>query len=347
MRETSRSGEKKRLKVELSGLAEAFENASWEHHYFLDLETGQVVMLPDEVLRYAEEPPDYPLPDWQRDWVKQAEVVEAGYGSRYIAVPKVDSHEAYDDMEDFMITINDEQLHQRLWSAIRGRGAFRRFKEVLAAHPHERERWFDFKNKRLHQRIMDWLESEGIELIIEEPEKPPGQEPDLPANRRLLLAETLAFVREVIRMLGVKRVALLGSLTTDKADPKDTDLLVTVTDEMDLIPLAADARRLQGHLQGHNLGADVFLADLNDTYLGRSCPWKRCGPGIRASCDAWHCGQRLYLHDDWGDVRLDEKTVRQPPLILWPQLIARVSVPADVEQELIQPLLDEGITAAQ
>ena len=45
-------------------------------------------------------------------------------------------------------------------------------------------------------------------------------------------------------------------------------------------------------------GGDIFLAGPKGNYLGRTCHWKNCGPGIRMSCDALHCGQRHYLHDD-------------------------------------------------
>jgi hypothetical protein len=62
------------------------------------------------------------------------------------------------------------------------------------------------------------------------------------------------------------------------------------------------------------------------------------------SCDARHCGQRLYLHDDWDAVRLEDALVRRPPVALWPHVIARVPLPKDVVQVLVQPLVDEGLS---
>jgi hypothetical protein len=85
----------------------------------------------------------------------------------------------------------------------------------------------------------------------------------------------------------------------------------------------------------------VFLADPQDHYLGRTCPWKRCGPGIRASCDALHCGRRPYLHDDLETVRLAEILVTAPPLELWPQVVTHVPIPDDVEQALGGPLSEQ------
>jgi len=60
------------------------------------------------------------------------------------------------------------------------------------------------------------------------------------------------------------------------------------------------------------------------------------------SCDALHCGQRPYLHDDLATVRLDKHLIAVPPLELWPQVVARVLVPQDVEQGLIGQL-SEGM----
>jgi hypothetical protein len=67
----------------------------------------------------------------------------------------------------------------------------------------------------------------------------------------------------------------------------------------------------------------------------------RCGPGIRISCDALHCGRRPYLHDDLETISLDGSLIFAPPIELWPQIVARVPVPQDVEQELLSPLREE------
>lgn len=153
--------------------------------------------------------------------------------------------------------------------------------------------------------------------------------------REQMLAGVLRFVRAVEHVSGVRRIALIGSIVTAKPSPKDVDLLVTVTDDADLAPLAACARRLQGGLQGVNHWADVFLADERGRYLGRTCTWRDCQPGIRASCDALHCGRRPHLHDDLGDVRLSRGIITDPPVQLWPAVLRRSSVPRDVEDLLV------------
>lgn len=174
----------KRLQVEMGELVFAFEDASFEMSHFLDLETGQVVSITDETRRELEEiyeeaddpssqqPVDLAqvlqerdLHDWQREALLEADRVEAGYGTRYASVPHADSHEGYRDMEEFIATVQDGNLQDSLRQAIQGRGAFRRFKDVLAARPSQRERWFEFQEGQVLRRVLDWLESEGIEPI--------------------------------------------------------------------------------------------------------------------------------------------------------------------------------------
>jgi hypothetical protein len=159
-------------------------------------------------------------------------------------------------------------------------------------------------------------------------------------TRLFLLTEALAFVRAVRQLPGVLRIALVGSLTTAKADPKDADLLVTVTDDMDLTELARLGRRLKGRAQTINRGADIFLASPEGQYLGRTCHWKDCRPGVRMSCDALHCGRRHYLHDDLESIQLED-LVAAPPLELWPREVVRCALPTDVERVLLAPLREE------
>lgn len=52
--------------------------------------------------------------------------------------------------EDFNATVRNPRLQEKLERAISGRGAFQYFKDVLLDDPAERERWFRFKDERLH-----------------------------------------------------------------------------------------------------------------------------------------------------------------------------------------------------
>lgn len=159
-----------------------------------------------------------------------------------------------------------------------------------------------------------------------------------PPIRAFLLAEVLRFVEHARTCPGVRRIALVGSLAKDKADPKDADVLVTVDDDADLSALATAGRRLKGRAQSRNKGADIFLADPSGNYIGRTCHWRECRPGIRASCRARHCGDRAFLHDDLDAITLNSTLIRTPPVELWPVVVRRAQLPSDIETQLVKPL---------
>ena len=82
--------------------------------------------------------------------------------------------------------------------------------------------------------------------------------------RAELLDACRRFVESATHVPGVREISLLGSITTEKSNPKDIDVLVVISDDADLAPLARHARRLQGHAQSLNCGADVFLARIDN-----------------------------------------------------------------------------------
>jgi len=67
-------------------------------------------------------------------------------------------------MERFIETVQHESLRQKLADSIVGKGAFRRFKDVIGRSPEERKRWFAFRDVLLHQHILGWLKTHRIEL---------------------------------------------------------------------------------------------------------------------------------------------------------------------------------------
>ncbi len=170
--------------------------------------------------------------------------------------------------------------------------------------------------------------------------RPFGPQPSVGDPRRRLLTAVLAFVRAARSCPGVRRIALVGSLATDKPVPKDADVLAVIDVTADLAPLAVIGRRLKGAGQTINLGADVFLADESGRYIGRICHYRECHP--RVACRALHCGRRQHLNDDLEVVTLDSALIAAPPVDLWPSIVRRVAVPADAEALLLAKLEKEA-----
>lgn len=68
----------------------------------------------------------------------------------------------YGDMEDFVAYVRDVHARDLLERAIVGRGAFRRFKDALAAFPELRRAWFAFHDARGERRAIEWLAEHGL-----------------------------------------------------------------------------------------------------------------------------------------------------------------------------------------
>jgi hypothetical protein len=143
---------KKTLKIDLDELCDAMENSSFENEYFLDLETGEILFISEY------------MDDEETGKLKDRIEVEF---DRYERIPEVESNEGYDDMVDFIATIEDEHLVELLEVATNGKGAFRRFKDVLLNYPEERERWFKFKDDRIEERALEWLDDIDVTLAEE------------------------------------------------------------------------------------------------------------------------------------------------------------------------------------
>jgi hypothetical protein len=68
-------------------------------------------------------------------------------------------------VQEFIETISDAEVREELFGAIQGRGAFRRFKDVIREHDVEKQ-WYEFKEKKLKKLVIKWCE--GNDLAIEE-----------------------------------------------------------------------------------------------------------------------------------------------------------------------------------
>lgn len=140
------------LPIDLQELSWIFEDSSIEHRSYLDLKTGEIIQIFDDIMD----------PDEKEELDDK---LDEGLGERYITIPNAESHDGYKDMEDFIETIKEVKLKERLYNAITRKSAFRQFKDVLNFYPKERERWFKFKDEKVMERVNEWLEEEGIEII--------------------------------------------------------------------------------------------------------------------------------------------------------------------------------------
>ena len=79
----------------------------------------------------------------------------------WVALPSMRDFDEYRIMEAFCESLPDGGVRDRLSDAIHGRGAFRRFKDVLH-RTNSQDQWYAFRNERLKKEIAEWLEMKEI-----------------------------------------------------------------------------------------------------------------------------------------------------------------------------------------
>lgn len=172
----------KKLIIDFDEVQKAMEDITRDSFdYFFDLRTGEVITLSEDILseareritegdfddmgddieyvEFAEEPE---LPYWMEDEIELAIDVLLSEGDRYIQIPERDSREAYNTMVEFVKTVKDPLLKEELTIALDGKGAFKKFKNILLEYPKERKRWHAFNAKVMRNMIKEWLVSLGI-----------------------------------------------------------------------------------------------------------------------------------------------------------------------------------------
>jgi hypothetical protein len=148
------------LRVKLSDLIEGMDFQSDEQSSFLNLTTGEVVSITDEELRAAEnEEPLEEFPAWQHDTIRIAKDIVAT--DHYLPSPDRFEINEYRIMERFCLSIDDEDMRDDLCDAIRGRGAFRRFKDRMQLYGMAEE-WYRYRDAALREIAVAWCEEHGI-----------------------------------------------------------------------------------------------------------------------------------------------------------------------------------------
>ena len=133
------------LPIDLQELASILEGDPLYDEARIDLKTGQVWL----------HGPGYDIDDDADD------EDDGDAEGRWLYVENQGSHDGYRDMERFIATVKDPEIADRLEIAITGKGAFRRFKDVLARWPDEMARYFLLCEERQRGRARAWLAGKG------------------------------------------------------------------------------------------------------------------------------------------------------------------------------------------
>lgn len=132
-------------KIDTEAVATAMENSDISNHYFLDSETGDVELVSE-------------MFDNHTDKKLEASDKET---DRYFKIPHIPSYEQYEWMAAFtreIVSYEDKMLAEKLEIALNGKGAFRRFNDILLE---EGNAWIDgwnqWKSDYVYGEMEGWL----------------------------------------------------------------------------------------------------------------------------------------------------------------------------------------------
>ena len=97
-------------------------------------------------------------PDSDSEWWDAAnEEIENNFGS-YVEIEKMDRHVSFRVMEDFINTVDNLTLRDKLEEALRRPKPFANFKFAIDNYGLYRQKWFDFKKLQL----IEWVKGQLI-----------------------------------------------------------------------------------------------------------------------------------------------------------------------------------------
>jgi hypothetical protein len=103
------------------------------------------------------------LPEWQKLEREEARAILEDKDGRFVDAPDRFEFNEYRLMENFIGTVEDEKLADRLWQAIQGKGAFGRFKRV-AVDMDMLQKWYDYLKSSKKDFFIEWARENGIEV---------------------------------------------------------------------------------------------------------------------------------------------------------------------------------------
>jgi len=137
------------MTIPLKQVIQAIEEANEVFTSFWDTKTGKTVYLADPLMT-----------DMAEVDAELAAAIEDA-PERFLRFPTKHEIHQYRIMEDFIDQLSSGKMEEELAHAIRGKGAFRRFKQSVRFHGLE-QRWYDYLAEAYRELAIRWCEEEGL-----------------------------------------------------------------------------------------------------------------------------------------------------------------------------------------
>lgn len=158
----------KLLPVDFSELQAAFHDGCWERRYYLDVATGDVVLV-TEVTRhslqaiYDEVGEEGAFVLLTTDELRQAHQVELD-DERYLKIPERNSAEILAWCDHFA-QIVEPPLQRLLWRSLDNADLIG-FEQMLTFDPPTKQQWQQFKQNQIRAQLTNWLNQHEIDPIF-------------------------------------------------------------------------------------------------------------------------------------------------------------------------------------
>ena len=149
----------KKLSIDRDDLLAALDSGDPELSWFLDTETGEVLLLTGFFDGWEDDKED------ETDEETELRRAVRDGDPRYRYIEPISSHESFRFMEDFIDQLPEGEAADELWKALDRHRPFRSFKDALYQFPDVREQWYRYQERRQEEYAREWLESEGIEPV--------------------------------------------------------------------------------------------------------------------------------------------------------------------------------------
>jgi hypothetical protein len=182
----------------------SLDDNSYEMEWYLDIQEEGISFI-------AEDNPG--MVEGQEEMQKMIE--EDGEQERFIPIPRRPSHDGWEQMKRFILSLDDQddKIQNLLLTTIQGKGAFRRFKDAV----HDigvADRWYEYKGREDRRKALEWLFS--VDLISEEDIKTGMQMYEDKLKKRKRRQKEIAAMTKGTQVKCIKNLSHKDRLTVGK-----------------------------------------------------------------------------------------------------------------------------------
>jgi hypothetical protein len=136
------------IQLSIHKIKEIAEQLDCGFRCFINKHNSQLIFIPDTT-KYLDIDTEV--------WETEMNELDANFGD-YLEIEQLESRDSFLIMEEFIETLDDSnKLKKQLWDGLNRPKPFRQFKYLIDNSGIYRQQWFDFKNRKMQEWVVDKL----------------------------------------------------------------------------------------------------------------------------------------------------------------------------------------------